>query len=150
MPDAPDERRITGGCHCGTIRFTFVWPEAAGLIPVRACGCTFCRKHGGVYTSHPEGRLAVRISDPDKVARYRFGTKTADFHICQGCGVVPVVTSRIDGLDHAVVNVNCFEDVDPADLDASPSDFEGETTEGRLARRGRNWVHEVTFESPGQ
>ena len=146
MTTSDDQRQIIGGCHCGNMRFTFVWPRAEGLIPVRACGCTFCRKHGGLYTSHPDGQISVRVGDPGQVTRYRFGTKTADFHICQGCGVVPVITCQIDGADYAVVNVNCFEGVDPADLDSSPSDFDGETTESRLARRQRNWIGHVTFE----
>ncbi|MEM7223113.1 MAG: hypothetical protein AAF495_09060 [Pseudomonadota bacterium] len=145
MNASSDGRPITGGCYCGAIRFDFVWPGGSGLIPVRACGCGFCRKHGGVYTSHPEGRLSVEIADPDKVKRYRFGTKTADFHICRECGVVPVITGEIDGRTHAVVNVNTFEDVDPAELDRSPADFEGETTESRLARRQRTWIGQVTF-----
>ena len=143
MTSASDERHITGGCHCGTIRFTFVWPHAEGPIPVRACGCAFCRKHGGVYTSHPASRISIRIADPGLVKRYRFGTKTADFHVCRDCGVVPVITSRIAGRDYAVVNVNSFEGVDPDELDRSPADFEGETTEGRLARRQRTWIGQV-------
>ena len=145
MTTSSDGRSITGGCHCGTIRFTFHWPQAAGLIPVRACGCAFCRKHGGIYTSHPESRIEVEIADPDQIRRYRFGHKTADFHVCRTCGVVPVITSEIEGRSHAVVNVNTFEGVDPEDLDRSPADFEGETTESRLARRQRTWIGEVTF-----
>ena len=138
-------RRIDGACHCGNIRFVFHWPQAEGLIPVRACGCSFCRKHGGVYTSHPRGRLAVEIADEERLQRYRFGTGTADFLICRSCGVVPLVTSAIEDRLYAVVNVNTFEGVERAELDEAPTDFEGETTEGRLARRQRNWIPEVSF-----
>ena len=138
-------RQIEGACHCGNIRFTFELPEPQGAIAVRACGCTFCRKHGGVYTSHPDGALAARIANSELVERYRFGTETADFHICRNCGVVPFVTSTIDGGDFAVVNVNSFEGVDPADLDSSPSDFDAENTDSRLSRRRRNWIPRVTI-----
>ncbi len=138
-------RLINGACHCGNIRFTFQIPEPESAIPVRACGCTFCHKHGGVYTSHPAGVLAARIADAALVERYRFGTETADFHICRNCGVVPFVTSTIDGAVFAVVNVNSFEGVDPAQLDSSPSDFDGESVESRLSRRRRNWIPNVTI-----
>jgi len=114
---------------------------------VRACGCSFCRKHGGVYTSHPGGKLAARIERASQAERYRFGTETADFHICRACGVVPFVTSEIDGTLYAVVNVNSFEGDD--ELDSSPTDFDGETVATRLARRRRNWIPEVTIETPG-
>jgi hypothetical protein len=132
-------RYIHGTCHCGNIRFVLHWPGAGDLIPVRACGCTFCMKHRGVWTSHPNGRVELFIDDPSQVHRYRFGTGTADFHICSNCGVAPVASSDIEGSSYAVVNVNCFDDVDHAQLDESATDFEGENTADRLARRQRNW-----------
>ncbi len=145
MAGATSTRRIEGGCHCGNIRFTFELPDAGGAIPVRSCGCSFCAKHGGAYTSHPGAAIDVRITDPPEAMRYRFGTETADFHICRKCGVVPVVTSLIDGNLFAVISVNAFEGVDPADFDRSEVNFDGETVADRLARRRRNWIPNVTI-----
>jgi len=59
-----------------------------------------------------EARLHVRVSDAGAVARYVFGTETADFLVCARCGVAPLVTSRIDDKVYAVVNVNTFENVE--------------------------------------
>ena len=73
--------------------------------------------------------------------------KTAEFHVCTGCGVVPVVTSRIEGGLYAVVNVNAFENVKPALLQRSPSTFEGENEQARLSRRKHNWIADVHFEA---
>jgi hypothetical protein len=42
-----------------------------------------------------------------------------------------------------VFNVNTFEGVDRLQLVETPSSFEGETTEDRLARRRRNWTPEA-------
>jgi hypothetical protein len=42
-----------------------------------------------------------------------------------------------------VFNVNTFEDVDRSQLVETPTSFEGETTEDRLARRRRNWTPET-------
>ena len=77
--------------------------------------------------------------------RYEFGTGTAEFHICSRCGVVPVVTSKIDGRLYAVVSVNAFENVEPSLLRRAPVSFEGEAEATRLARRQRNWIGDVTF-----
>lgn len=145
MSQNDEERQIDGACHCGGIRFQFLWPGPPGPIPVRACGCSFCVKHGGVYTSHPQGRLTVTLAKPDQVKAYRFGTRTAIFHVCRSCGVVPYVTSEIDGRLHAVVNVNCFEGLAPEDLARSASDFEGEDVASRLARRARTWIGDVRY-----
>jgi len=134
---------ISGKCHCGNIAFDLEWEGDPPEIPARACGCTFCQKHGGVWTSNPKSRLSVRIRDASQVSKYEFGTRTATFHVCARCGAVPLVTSGIDDRIYAVVNVNVLEGIDPAWLRRSPADFEGESLESRLARRKRNWISDV-------
>lgn len=136
---------IRGKCHCGNIGFSLTWEPDPGEIPARACGCAFCTKHGGVWTSSPGAALEFTVKNPALVTKYAFGTRTADFHVCARCGVVPVVTSLIDGRVYAVVNVNAFEGVDPALLRRTSADFDGEGTEDRLARRKRNWIARVKF-----
>ena len=74
-----------------------------------------------------------------------FGTRTADFHLCTHCGVVPVVTSRIDGRLYAVVSVNAFDGVDAARIRRAPANFDGEGEGSRLARRARSWIGDVRF-----
>jgi len=138
-------RVISGGCHCGNVSYEFTWPVGGDSIPVRACSCEFCKKHRGVYTSHPEGKLDAEILDGTLVSRYRFATKTAEFFVCKRCGVVPFVTSEIEGSVFAVVNVNTFDAVDPTALDSSVTDFDGELREDRLARRSRTWIRNVTI-----
>lgn len=140
MNDPAAHRRIHGSCHCGTIRFTFDWPGSGQTIPVRACGCNLCTKHKAVWTSHPDGRFDLQIADASQATPYRFGTKTADFHICLTCGVLPIVTCMIEGTQYSVVNANTFDDVDRSQLVETKTDFDGETTENRLARRQRNWT----------
>ena len=139
--------KIEGKCHCGNITYELSWPTEGGQIPVRACSCTFCTKHGGTYTSHPEASLKGVVHDPNRVTRYSFGTRTAAFYICDGCGVVPFVTSEIEGNLYAVVNVNCFEGIEPDRLVRAVADFEGETTDSRLARRTRTWIPSVSITS---
>lgn len=136
-------REIRGGCHCGNIGYRLRWPAGKEPVPVRACDCSFCRKHGGAWTSNPEAGLSVTFRDPARVAAYRFGTGTADFHVCTECGVVPVITCELDGRTYAVVNVNTFEDVADLPLSRSPVSFGGEQKEERLARRARNWISNV-------
>jgi hypothetical protein len=138
--------RISGSCHCGNIAFALEWTPEPTEIPARACTCTFCTRHGGVWTSCAGGSLRIRVRDRARVSDYAFGTGTAAFHVCSTCGVVPVVTSRIDGRLYAVVNVNTFDDVDASLLSRASSSLEGETETDRLARRARNWIADVAFE----
>ena len=135
--------QISGRCHCGNVSFVLDWAPDPTEIPARACTCSFCTRHGGIWTSTPSGSLAVRIEQPSLVSRYAFGTKTASFLICSRCGVAPVVTSRIDGRLYAVVNVNTFDGVEPSLLRRVPATFDGESEDARLARRRRHWIAEV-------
>ncbi len=136
---------IHGSCHCGNIHFTLNWLPAPTEIPARACGCSVCSKRGGVWTASPTAALEVRISEPAQVTPYSFGTHTAQFHVCQRCGVVPVVTSLIADQLYAVVSVNAMDDVDQALLRFSPANFDEESAAQRLARRARNWIAQVKF-----
>ena len=136
---------IEGSCHCRNIRFTLAWDPDPAEIPARACDCSFCTKHGGLWTSNPRGVLRVTVREPASVTRYRFGTETAEFHVCARCGVAPVVTSEIEGRLHAVVSVHAFDNVDRSRIREAPASFEGEAIGDRLARRQRHWISDVAF-----
>ncbi len=134
---------IHGQCHCGNIAFDLYWEPDPARIPARACSCSFCSKHVGVWTSHPAGKLRIAIRDPALVSPYVFATRTAEFHVCARCGVVPVVTSRIGGRVYAVVNVNTFEGIDSALLQHASASLDGEGRDARLERRQQNWISDV-------
>lgn len=136
---------VRGSCHCKNISFALDWTPDPTEIPARACSCSFCTRHGGVWTSCPSGSLRITVADRAQTSAYSFGTKTADFLVCARCGIVPVVTSLIDDKLYAVVNVNTFDGVDPALLRRAKSVLEGETEAVRLARRARNWIGDVAF-----
>lgn len=141
---------IHGKCHCGNISFSLTWEPDPVEIPARACTCSFCTKHGGVWTSNPNATVELLVKDFSLVSRYTFGTRTAEFHICTRCGAVPVVTSEIDGRTYAVVSVNAFEGVDPSLLRRASASFDGEEKENRLARRKRNWIANVKYVESGR
>lgn len=142
---------ILGSCHCGNIQFEFVHPDfnpnSTDRLPVRTCTCSFCVKHGGVYTSHPQGQLTAQIDDESLVQIYQFGTKTAHFYICKRCGIFPFVASEIEGNLYAVVNVNTFENIGRFSLEPMPMDFEAENVDSRLERRTRTWIANVKFKN---
>ena len=134
---------LNGKCHCGNIAFELEWEGDPAEIPARACDCSFCVKHGGVWTSNPKSRLVVAIRDASLVSKYAFGSRTATFHVCSRCGAVPLVTSEISNQLYAVVNVNTLENAEEAWLRRASANFEGEDVESRLARREHNWIADV-------
>lgn len=139
--------KIEGRCHCGNLSYVLHWPDEGAGMTVRSCGCTFCTKHAGAWVSHRDAELVASIRDEAMLSRYRFGTGTADFYVCSGCGAVPFVISEIEGQLYAVVNANTFEGIDPSSLAHATANFDGEDADNRLARRKRNWIRDVRISS---
>jgi hypothetical protein len=137
--------QISGSCHCGNLAFELSWPAGVAVAP-RACACAFCQKHGAEWTAHPQASIRVRVEDGRLVSKYRFGTNTADFHVCARCGVVVVCTSEIDGSVYAVANTRAFDDRSILSAPVAV-DFDGEEEGARLGRRARNWIGNVVIEA---
>ncbi len=136
---------LAGRCHCGNIELVFETGRPLEELPLRVCGCSFCVRHGGRYTSDPGGALRFTVRDPARLVRYRFGMKTADFIICGTCGVFLAAMTTADGSASAVVNVNSF--ARGGDFTQTPTemDYDVEDEATRTARRKANWTPVVAF-----
>lgn len=138
-----DLNQYSGACHCGNISYQLSsrldWKK---LVP-RQCQCSFCMKHNNRYLSDPASRLQVTIGQ-QPVSYYRFGHQLADFMVCGCCGVMPMVSSVIDGRRYAVININTLE---PAQEYSAvvPVDHDGEGLDTRLQQCRENWIADVTI-----
>ena len=103
---------LNGSCHCRAVKFTVTLTE--GFASARRCTCSICRMRGAVaVTSTPE---AFRITEgEDKLATYRFNTKTAEHHFCSQCGIY-THHKRRSNPDELGINVACLEGVSPFDF----------------------------------
>ena len=131
---------LTGACHCGALHLTFETPTAPETLPLRACGCSFCRKHGVRTTSDPAGTVRFSVSDAGLLQRYRFGTRTTDTLICRNCGIYLAAVTEIDGALYAVINVNTLDDGSAFEREPQIMSYEGESPEQRRARRKVKWT----------
>jgi len=131
---------FTGACHCGALHLTFETPTDPRALPLRACGCSFCRKHGVRTTSDPAGKVKFRIDDPELLHLYRFGTGTTDTLICRNCGIYLAAVTKVDGALYAIVNVNALDDRSAFERPPEVMDYEGESAEQRQARRKVKWT----------
>ena len=136
---------LAGRCHCGNVELVFETDRALEEVPLRVCGCSFCVRQGGRYTSDPNGALRITVHDPDRLRRYRFGMKTADFLICGTCGVSLAATASIDGATYAVINVNTFERAGNFTQTPTAMDYDAEDEVTRNARRRARWTPVVEF-----
>ena len=103
---------LHGSCHCGAVRFITTLTQ--GFASARRCTCSICRMRGAIaVTSRHE---AFRITQgADKLATYRFNTKSAEHHFCTVCGIY-THHKRRSNPDELGVNVACLEGVSPFDF----------------------------------
>ena len=128
-----------GGCHCGAVSFDYQTATPSSAWSMRGCQCSFCRAHGGITTSDPQGVIEFHEATPGDIHRYRFGQKSADFLLCRHCGVYVGVTMPTDGQVYGIINTRALQPI-PADLPAPQSkEYGAEGAEQRIARRTQLW-----------
>jgi len=132
--------RYRGQCHCGSVSYLYATELAPANWPVRACQCSFCRRHGALSTSDPAGSVEFTIADPTSLIRYQFGKRIADFLICGRCGIYVAAVMESPRGRFAVINLNTLAPI-PAKLPApGPMNYDAETPEQRTARREQRWT----------
>ena len=137
---------LAGHCHCGAIRVELTTALTAGELPLRACQCGFCRRHGGLTTADPKGRLHIEAA-PGSANRYRFGLGVTDFLICAECGVYVAAMMEGEGGLTAVLNVRGVDLPGFEGRTADPMIYDDETPDDRVARRAGRWMPAVFVET---
>jgi hypothetical protein len=130
---------LRGACHCGHIDVEFATAQAASDLPVRACDCSFCRRHGAKTTSDPNGKLTI-LADAGAIERYRFGMELTDFILCGTCGSYVAAVSREGRNERAALNVAGVAVPELAAREAAPVNLDHETPESRRERRRKLWT----------
>ena len=95
---------LSGGCHCGAIRFRVRVPELVALD----CNCSICTKKGFLHVIVKRDDLELVRGD-DSLATYTFGTHTAKHHFCKTCGIHPFYRPRSHPADWDV-NARALDD----------------------------------------
>jgi hypothetical protein len=107
-----DTVTLNGACHCGAVRFTVTLTE--GFASARRCTCSICRMRGAVAVTSTHDGFRITQGE-DKLAIYRFNTRTAEHHFCSVCGIY-THHKRRSNTDQLGVNVACLEGVSPFDF----------------------------------
>ena len=131
--------RYAGQCHCGKLKASFDTQKTPEALGVRTCQCVFCRRHGAVNISDPDGRAVIDVA-PEDLNRYRFALCTADFLICRHCGVYAAAAIGEGDNIRSTLNVAGLRMEAFLDVDEAPMEYGAETTQARIARRFVKWT----------
>ena len=121
---------LTGGCHCGAIRFTAVINLDA---PTIRCNCSICTKSRAWLVPIPKTDFLLE-SGVDFITEYRFGARVITHCFCRLCGVKTHGGVKGEsGEDELIaVSVQCL-DLTPGELEAVPRYY----NDGRADRQDR-------------
>ena len=97
---------VSGGCHCGAVRFEARLPEP----PVAAleCNCSVCSMTGFLHIMVPHEAFEL-VTGRDALTSYRFGTGAANHLFCATCGVKSFYQPRSHPNAWSV-NAYCLDD----------------------------------------
>lgn len=117
---------VSGGCHCGAVRFTATMPGP----PVDAldCNCSICAMTGFLHIMVPHDDFEL-LTGREALASYRFGTGAAEHLFCSQCGVKSFYQPRSHP-DAWSVNAHCLDE--PVELQIER--FDGRQWENAKAR----------------
>lgn len=107
LPEAGPARLAS--CHCGAVRLELDLPD--GLVGLRRCNCSLCRRKGAIMASVPVGNLRV-VAGEDALRLYTWNTGIAKHWFCGTCGIYTHHQRRSNPNEYGV-NVACIEGVDP-------------------------------------
>ncbi|MBB5518025.1 GFA family protein [Amphiplicatus metriothermophilus] len=103
-----DMKDVTGGCHCGAVRFE----AKVDLSQTNVCNCSHCEKKGFVLSFTPRENFRL-LQGEDQLTEYRFNKKKIAHVFCKTCGVQAFAWGEApDGAQMAAVNARCIDGVD--------------------------------------
>jgi hypothetical protein len=117
---------MTGGCHCGAVRFEVEFTENP---VVSQCNCSICSKTAFLHLIVPAEKFHL-LSGTECLTTYTFGTGVAKHHFCKVCGIKSfyVPRSRPDGYS---VNLRCLDGAENVEYSIKP--FDGQNWEKHVA-----------------
>lgn len=119
LPDQPVT--VTGGCHCGAVRFE---ADVARSVRLLSCNCSMCAKTGFLHLIVPHQHFRL-LQGGDALSSYRFGTGAAEHLFCQTCGIRSFYQPRSHP-EAWSVDFRCLDDDHRLEYQVQPFD-------------GRNW-----------
>ncbi|TNE33723.1 MAG: GFA family protein [Alphaproteobacteria bacterium] len=96
--------KLSGGCHCGTVRFSAEVDTDQTLLD---CNCSICSQTGFLHVIVPHKDFVLEQGDGD-LTSYRFGTGQAEHLFCRHCGIKSFYQPRSHP-DCWSVNFHCLD-----------------------------------------
>ncbi len=108
--------KVSGGCHCGTVRFEAQVDTASGV----ECNCSYCAKAGPLLAFTSADKFA-QTAGADRTSDYRFNKQVIAHLFCADCGISAFGRGTApDGTEMAAINLRCVDGIDLAAVERKP------------------------------
>ncbi|WP_105101552.1 GFA family protein [Microbulbifer pacificus] len=104
-------------CHCGAVELELDLLE--GLVDVRRCDCSMCRRRGAVAASVTLDGIRI-VKGEEHLKLYQFNTNTAKHYFCEICGIYTHHQRRSNPTQFGF-NVACLEGINPLKIEGIPT-----------------------------
>lgn len=104
---------VTGGCHCGAVRFEARLVD--GLNTARRCTCSLCAMRGAIAVSARVEDFVIQRG-AGLLTLYQFNTMVAEHWFCSVCGIYIHHRRRSKPTEYGI-NVACIDGLSPFDFD---------------------------------
>jgi hypothetical protein len=111
------QQRHRASCHCGAVVLELHLPD--GLLDLRRCTCSMCRRKGAVMGAVPIEGLRI-VQGEDVLSTYRFNTRTAEHFFCSRCGIYTHHRRRSKPNQYGF-NIGCLDGVEPTAIAGVPT-----------------------------
>lgn len=99
--------KITGGCHCGAIRFA----AEGDFSTAMECNCSHCSMKGFKLAFVPREAFDLTQGE-DAFTTYHFNKGVIDHNFCKTCGVEAFgYGPGPNGVPMAAINLRCADDI---------------------------------------
>lgn len=107
---------VTGGCHCGAVRFEAEGHFSTGL----ECNCSHCEKKGFVLAFLPRPDFKLTKGE-GAFTTYHFNRGAIDHNFCKTCGTQAFgIGSGPDSKEMAAINLRCVDGLDRSKITIHP------------------------------
>src|SRR5687768_7327914 len=116
MPDMPETKRYSGGCHCGKVRYE----AETDLATVISCNCSICSKKALLLNFIAPAQFTL-LSGEGELGDYQFNKHVIHHLFCKSCGTQSFSRgTAADGKEMVALNVRCFDGLDVRELKLTP------------------------------
>ncbi len=113
----PIEAKHKASCHCGSVEFELDLPD--GLIDIRRCDCSLCKRRGAIAASIPLSGIKI-LKGENLLKLYQFNTNIAKHYFCSNCGIYTHHQRRSNPTQYGF-NVACLEGINPLKISNVPT-----------------------------